>query len=215
MTTKKHDLYDIALRDKDLMPVIAYGSAGVGKTYGAVGAAIEWLAKDKRKKMLVTRPNISFAKEGGFLPGTEREKMEPWIRPIQQNFLAQGINKGKQESWEKHGNLTYMPLEFIQGLTFDDTFIIVDECQNMSFQQLKVFLTRTGKYSKVVLCGDVAQVSPSFRDSGLAELIMMIEHFNLSVHTVEFGHDDILRSDQCKAWIEAFESWDKLGGKAA
>jgi phosphate starvation-inducible PhoH-like protein len=213
--TKKHDLYDIALRDKDLMPVIAYGSAGVGKTYGAVGAAIEWLSKDKRKKMLVTRPNVSFAKESGFLPGTEREKMEPWIRPIQQNFIAQGADKGKQECWEKHGNLVYMPLEFIQGLTFDDTFIIVDECQNMSFQQLKVFLTRTGKYSKVVLCGDVAQVSPTFKDSGLAELILMIKHFNLSVHTVEFGHEDILRSDQCKAWIEAFDSWDNLGGKAA
>ena len=213
--TKKHDLYNLALRDKDLMPVIAYGSAGVGKTYGAVGAAIEYLAKDKRKKMLVTRPNVSFAKESGYLPGTEREKMEPWIRPIQQNFEAQGVDKGKQECLEKHGNLTYMPLEFIQGLTFDDTFIIVDECQNMSFQQLKVFLTRTGKYSKVVLCGDIAQVSPSFRDSGLAELILMIEYFNLDVHTIEFGADDILRSDQCKAWIEAFEGWDSLGGKAA
>jgi len=215
-TTKNHKLYDMALRDKALMPTIAYGSAGVGKTYGAVGAAIEWLAKGgKKAKVLVTRPNISFAKESGFLPGTEREKIDPWVRPIQQNFAAHGADAGKQDCWEKHGNLTYMPLEFIQGLTFDDTFIIVDECQNMSFQQLKVFLTRTGKWSKVVLCGDIAQVSPKFNQSGLAELLAMIHLFKLDVHTIEFGKADILRSDQCKAWIEAFEDWELEGKRAA
>lgn len=208
MTTKKHELYDLVLRDKALMPVIAYGSAGVGKTYGAVGAAIEWLAKGKKQKVLVTRPNISFAKESGFLPGTEREKIDPWVRPIQQNFAAHGVDQKKQDVWEKYNNLTYMPLEFIQGLTFDNTFIIVDECQNMTFQQLKVFLTRTGKWSKVVLCGDVAQISPKFQGSGLAELLEMIDYCNMSVHTIEFGKDDILRSDQCKAWIEAFEAWE-------
>ena len=158
--------------------------------------------------MLVTRPNVSFAKESGFLPGTEREKIDPWGRPIQQNFNAHGINKSHQENLEKQGRLTYMPLEFIQGLTFDDTFIIVDECQNMSFQQLKVFLTRTGKYSKVVLCGDIAQISPKFRDSGLAELLQMIDYCDLSVHTIEFGYGDIMRSDQCKLWIEAFDAWE-------
>ena len=207
-TTENHKLYDLALRDKGMMPVIAYGSAGVGKTYGAVGAAIDWLKRGKQQKILVTRPNVSFAKESGFLPGTEREKIDPWVRPIQQNFAAHGADEGKQDCWEKHGNLTYMPLEFIQGLTFDNTFIIVDECQNMSFQQLKVFLTRTGKWSKVVLCGDIAQVSPKFKDSGLAELIQMIEYCNMSVHTIEFGKEDIMRSDQCKAWIEAFEAWE-------
>jgi phosphate starvation-inducible PhoH-like protein len=198
MTTKNHQL----------TPVIAYGSAGVGKTYGAVGAAIEWLEKHNNNKVLVTRPNVSFAKESGFLPGTEREKIDPWVRPIQQNFVANGANKGRQECWEKHGNLTYMPLEFIQGLTFDNTFIIVDECQNMTFQQLKVFLTRTGKWSKVVLCGDIAQISPRFRDSGLAELLQMIDFCNLSVHTIEFTKEDIMRSDQCRAWIEAFDMWE-------
>jgi phosphate starvation-inducible PhoH-like protein len=214
MTTKNHELYDLALRDKPLMPVIAYGCAGVGKTYGAVGAAVEWMNKDKRKKVLVTRPNISFAKESGFLPGTEREKIDPWVRPIQQNLQAHGVGKGEQECLEKSGQLSYLSLEFVQGLTFDDTFIIVDECQNMSFQQLRVFLTRTGKWSKVVLCGDIAQISPKFRESGLAELIQMIEYFNLSVHTVEFGREDILRSEQCKAWIEAFDAWEGLGNVA-
>lgn len=208
MTTKTHKLYDLALRDKDLLPVIAFGSAGTGKTCGAVGAAVEWLEKDKRKRVLVTRPNVSFAQEGGYLPGTEREKIDPWVRPIQQNFEFHGYHKGLQEMLEKQGRLQYMSLEFIQGMTFDDTFIIVDECQNMNFQQLKVFLTRVGRYSKVVLCGDVAQVSPKFRSSGLADLVEMIETFDLSVHTIEFHKEDILRSDQCRMWIEAFERWE-------
>ena len=206
--TKNHKMYDLALRDRDLAPVIAYGSAGTGKTCGAVGAALEWIDKDKRKKVLVTRPNVSFAKEGGYLPGTEREKIDPWVRPIQQNLEFHGCNKGAQECLEKSGRLQYLSLEFVQGLTFDDTFIIVDECQNMTMQQLKVFLTRVGKYSKVVLCGDIAQVSPKFKGSGLAELLQMIDYFNLNVHTIEFTKDDILRSEQCKAWIEAFEAWE-------
>lgn len=208
MTTKRHELYDLALRDKALMPTIAYGSAGVGKTYGAVGAAIDWLNKGGKQKVLVTRPNVSFAKESGYLPGTEREKIDPWVRPIQQNFEAHGVGKSHQENLEKCGSLVYMPLEFIQGLTFDNTFIIVDECQNMTFQQLKVFLTRTGKWSKVVLCGDIAQISPKFKDSGLAELLQMIDFCQMSVHTIEFGEEDILRSDQCKAWIKAFQKWE-------
>ena len=208
MTTKTHKLYELALRDKALAPVIAYGCAGTGKTCGAVGAAIEWLEKDKRKKVVVTRPNVSFANEVGFLKGTEREKIDPWVRPIQQNLQFHGYGKGIQECLEKAGRLNYLTLEFVQGLTFDDTFIIVDECQNMSFQQLKVFLTRIGKYSKVVLCGDIAQISPKFHQSGLAELLQMIDTFNLNVHTIEFFKEDIMRSDQCRAWIEAFDEWE-------
>lgn len=208
--TKTHKLYELALRDRERTPVIAYGCAGTGKTYGAVGAALEWLDSDKRKRVLVTRPNVSFAKEGGYLPGTEREKIDPWVRPIQQNLIAHGCNKGTQESLEKSGRLQYLSLEFVQGLTFDDTYILVDEVQNMTFQQLKVFLTRVGKYSKVVLCGDIAQISPKFRDSGLAELLQMIDFFNLKVHTLEFHKEDIMRSEECKAWITAFEDWENV-----
>jgi phosphate starvation-inducible PhoH-like protein len=205
--TKKHDLYRTALQD--LMPVIAFGSAGTGKTYGAVEAATEWMAKGKKQQILVTRPNISFAKGNGYLPGTEREKMEPWIRPIQQNFHNHGVSRGQQDCWEKKGALTYMPLEFIQGMTFDNCFILVDEVQNMSFDQLKVFLTRTGKWSKVVLCGDIAQTSPLFKNSGLAELLGMVHYYDLPVHTIEFTLEDVVRSDQCKMWLEAFENWEE------
>ena len=205
-----HKLYELALHDRGSLPVIAIGPAGTGKTYSAVAAMVDWLEGDKRKKALVTRPNVSFAKETGFLPGTEREKMGPWIRPIEQNFKFHGVKQGQLDYWEKSGQLTYMPLEYIQGLTWDDTFILVDEVQNMSFEQLKVFLTRTGKYSKVVMCGDVAQTSPKFKQSGLAELVKMVERLESPCHVVKFTHDDIMRSEQCKNWICDFDTWEGI-----
>lgn len=205
---KSHDLYSLALRDRDLAPVISYGTAGTGKTYGACEAAVEWLEKDKRKRFLGIRPNVSFADKNGFLPGSEREKMEPWVRPIMQNLALNGLSYNEQECMEKNHRIQYLPLEHIQGLTFDDTFILVDEVQNMNFQHLKGLLTRIGKYSKVVLCGDVAQVSPKFNNSGLAELIEMIDYYDLPVHTIQFDRDDVLRSKTCKRFIVAFEEWE-------
>lgn len=125
--TKTHDLYNLALRDRDMLPTIAIGAAGTGKTYSAVGAAVEWL-KTRSRQLIVTRPNVSFADKNGFLPGSEREKMGPWVRPIEQNLRLHGVSLPQQESWEKHGTLQFLPLEYIQGLTFDNAFILVDEC---------------------------------------------------------------------------------------
>lgn len=205
---EKHKSYQMALRDKDMLPVIAYGSAGTSKTYSACEAAVEWLNKNNKSKVLVTRPNVSFAQGNGYLPGTEQEKMEPWVRPIRHSFKELGMSVSHMENLEKNGRITYMPLEFIQGLTFDNTFIILDECQNMTAEQLRVFLTRTGKWSKVVLCGDVAQTSPKFRNSGLQDLIQMVDTYDLPVHTIEFTQEDIVRSGQCRMWIRAYEQWD-------
>lgn len=209
MNMSKHCLYSLALKDKDFKPVLAYGSAGTGKTYGAVGAAVDWI-KSRKGKVIVTRPNVSFSDKNGYLPGTEREKMEPWIRPIQQLLRIHGIDTGEQEVAEKKGKLVYYPLEYIQGLTFDNSFIIVDECQNLTLDQIRVLVTRIGKWSKLVMCGDVAQVSPKFKGSGLEEFINMVECLNLNVHTIEFTSEDIVRSGICKEMIEAFEYWETL-----
>ena len=213
MIMNSHTAYELALRDKHMMPVIGYGTAGTGKTYGACQAAVEWLSKDKRKKFLGVRPNVSFAEKSGFLPGTEREKMEPWIRPIMQNLAANGLSYNQQECMEKNHAIQYMPLEHIQGMTFDDTFIIIDECQNMTFEHIKGLMTRIGKYSKVVLCGDVNQVSPMFKNSGLAEYLDMIDYFDMNVHTIEFTRDDVKRSGICKSQIIAFEDWSLVKHK--
>lgn len=208
--TSSHKLYDLALRDHDMLPTIAVGPAGTGKTFGAVGFGVEWLQGAGNRKVIVTRPNVSFADEQGFLPGTEREKMEPWVRPILQNFEFHGMCQSYTENLEKLKKLIFMPLGAIQGLTFDNSLIIVDECENMTMLQLKVMLTRVGKYSKVVLCGDIAQTAPTFENSGLGELIKMVEHFDMRVHIINFTRDDIMRSKQCKQWIIAFEDWELL-----
>lgn len=205
--TIRHTEYDLALRDHDMLPVIAYGCAGSSKTYSAVKFAIEWL-KTKNRQVIITRPNVSFAKELGFLPGNEREKMVPWIRPIEQCFVKQGVSKASLEAMERSGSLTYIPLEYVQGLTFDNTLLICDEVENMTLVQLKALLTRQGKWSKTVLCGDITQTSPYFRNSGLAELLQMVRATDIPVHTIEFMPEDIVRSKQCRAWIEAFDDWD-------
>lgn len=202
--------YRLALRDKKMYPVIAFGSAGTGKTYEAVSAACEGLKSKAFRQIIVTRPNVSFADTNGFLPGTEREKMEPWVRPILQHMGAFS-SQAAIEKWEATGQLTFYPLEFIQGMTFDRSFVIVDECQNITFEQLKVLLTRIGKWSKLVLCGDIAQISPKFANSGLAKLIKMIDTMELPVHMIEFDYNDIVRSEQCKMWIMAFQEWENKG----
>lgn len=209
--TQNHKLYDMMLHDHDLLPVLAFGHAGTGKTYGAVKRAVKWL-ENKGTQVIVTRPNVSFAEKNGFLPGTEREKMAPWIRPVEDLFLKFGFNVKQLETLEKYGRLKYLPLEYVQGLTFDNALIIVDEVQNMTFDQLRVLLTRTGKYSKVVLCGDVLQVSPKFYNSGLAEFIRMCKTLNMNIHMMEFTADDIIRSEQCKQWILKFEEWESQRG---
>lgn len=206
--TKKHELYDVALHDRKNMPVIAYGSAGTGKTYGAVGRAVEWLDGARKSQVILARPNVSFANTNGFLPGGEREKLLPWIRPLQQNFIAHGVGIAHQEDLEKNRRIQYYMLEHIQGLTWDNALVIVDECQNMTFEQIKVLVTRMGMYSKLVLCGDVAQTSPLFRNSGLEQFINMVEKLDLPVHTIHFTREDVLRSEQCKMFIGAFEDWE-------
>lgn len=206
--TNTHKLWELVLRDKKLMPAIGYGPAGTGKTFGAVGAGVEFLQHSNKNQLIVTRPNVAYADEVGFLPGTEREKAEPWIRPIQQNLNAHGIGKAHQEDLEKRGKIQYQTMAFIQGLTFDNAFIIVDECQNLSYQQIKMLFTRVGNWSKLVMCGDVSQVSPDFQNSGLAEWLDMTIAMDLPYHTIKFTRDDILRSDICKQTIIACEEWE-------
>jgi len=107
----------------------------------------------RHNQVILTRPNVSYADDIGFLPGTEREKAEPWIRPFQQNFKAHGIGKAHLEDWEKLGKVQFQTLAFIQGLTFDNSFILVDECQNLTFAQIQMLFTRVGQWSKIVCVG--------------------------------------------------------------
>lgn len=204
----KHSAYDLALDNG--LPTLAIGSAGTGKTYGAVKAAVRHLKDKKVGKIVVIRPNVSFADTNGFLPGTEEEKLAPWIRPIYQNLAQCGVGKAHIDNMINKGQLEVLALEHAQGLTFDNSFVIVDECQNMTFKQLEVLMTREGKYTTTVLCGDVRQTSPKFRGSGLQEMIDMVETLKLDVNVIEFNREDIKRSNRCAKWIAAFEDWEAM-----
>lgn len=102
----------------------------------------------------------------------------------------------------------YVPLEHIQGRTFHEAFIVLDECQNMSYEQYKVFLTRIGRWSKMVICGDIAQTSPKFKQGGLATLLQMFDATGFPIHSIHMTLEDVVRSEQCKRAIEAFENWE-------
>lgn len=206
-TTRQHKMLDLALHDKDNLPTVAYGSAGTGKTYMAIRAAVAAVESREKQQILLVRPNVSFADSLGFLPGSVAEKLAPWLVGIDR-YLVEFLGKGKLESWKNSGKIKYEALEHIQGQSFDNTFLVVDEVQLTSFQQIKVLLTRVGINTKIVLCGDVAQVSPKFRQSGLAEFLQMVDYLSLDVHSVEFTSKDIMRSEMCRKMIEGFDTWE-------
>lgn len=207
-TTKNHTLYNHALYSKDMAPVLCIGSAGTGKTFGAIKAAVNQLEERAIRRIVVIRPQESFAAKAGYLPGTEREKLDPWIRPVHECLLKLGYSPSQIEHMEKCGVLAYYDLGMIQGLTFDNAFVLVDECQNMSYEQLRGLLTREGQWSRTVLCGDVAQTSPLFKNSGLPRFLEMVQAMNATCHTINMTREDVVRSEKCKQWICDFEDFD-------
>lgn len=205
--SQNHKLYQTMLKNDQ--PVICVGSQGTGKTYGAVEEAVKRLKNREIKHIVISRPNVPFADTLGLLPGTDMEKLEPWIKPVKQ-LLTQFIPAFELEALEKAKVIDYLPFETIQGLTFDNSFVILDEAQNASFSQLKIFLGRQGVYSKTVLCGDVKQTSDLFSTSGLGELVSMINRVKVECNFIEFTLEDCVRSEQCYNWLKAFESWDSI-----
>lgn len=205
--TKNHSTYHVML--KDPLPTVCIGSQGTGKTYGAVEEAVRQLKEGRIRKIVASRPNVPFADTLGFLPGTDEEKMAPWVRPMK-DLLLQFMPHHELEDLIKNKKIEFFPFEHIQGLTFDNSFIILDEAQNASFNQLKIFLGRQGLYSKTVVCGDVRQTSDLFKKSGLGELVRMVRSTRVRCNIIEFTLEDCVRSAECKHWLECFEEWEDM-----
>lgn len=208
--TKNHKLYKTMLNDKDNYPVLVMGCAGTSKTYSAVERAVAWMEQSNKHKAVVIRPNVPYADTLGYEKGSSREKLQNWIRPIEECFIEHGMCRNTLEIYEKNGRLEYVALEHAQGRTWNNAFIFIDEAENMSLGQLKGVLTRVGRHSKIVIAGDVAQTSTKFKKSGLAELMAMIKELDLQIHTMEFTPEDILRSQTVKDMILAFDKWDEM-----
>lgn len=212
MTTKTHKIASQALAGDRESVTILYGAAGTGKTFGAVKAGLEWMGGLKtnrgkgKKHMIIVRPNESFAKDIGFLKGGEAEKMAPWMAPIRDNLMELGVDKVDIDAAFANGAIEVVPFAYIQGRTFHNSFIIMDECQNATFPQLIMTFTRVGRYSKLVYCGDVKQTSPLFRNSGFKNFIDACEPYDVGM--VEFTKEDNMRSGVSKLGLEIQEDWE-------
>lgn len=194
-------LYIDAIRAYD--QVIVCGYSGTGKTYIAATIAANMYATKQIDKIILTRPNVSVGKDLGYLPGDLNEKFTPWAAPVLE-VLVQQLGKGVVDTAIKNGNIEMAPLSTMRGRSFKDCFIILDEAQNTTIPEIKMFLTRIGEGSKVVINGDIKQ-SDINQQSGLSKIIHLAKKYHMNIPVIEFTVDDIVRSEICKQWIIAFE----------
>lgn len=182
--------------------VIVFGPAGTGKTYVVSTFAAELYNRKVVNKLVITRPHVAVGKDIGFLPGTLEEKSAPWALPVL-DVLERHLGKGVVETGLKSGNIEVAPLALMRGRSFEDAFVICDEAQNITLQELKMLVTRIGEGSKLVLNGDIQQ-SDLKEGDGLTKIVHLAKRHMLPIPIVEFTVQDIVRSDICRLWIETF-----------
>lgn len=192
-------LYLEAIEDCDV--VFGIGSAGTGKTYLAAMYAAEKLHYREVEQVIVTRPNVEASKSMGFLPGELKEKYAPYLEPFDGVF-TKVFGKTHYELLKKREKIAAKPLGYMRGATFDNSIVLVDECQNMTEKEFKLLLTRIGENTKVIFSGDSRQVD--IPDSGLMSVIERLKHIP-EIGVVEFQPYDIVRSRLCKDIILSWE----------
>jgi phosphate starvation-inducible protein PhoH and related proteins len=191
-----------AVRTHDL--VIAIGPAGTGKSYLAVAMAVAALMKREVARIVLTRPAVEAGERLGFLPGDVIEKVHPYLRPLY-DALYDMLDGEKVSTLTERGAIEIAPLAYMRGRTLNDAFIILDEAQNSTSEQMKMFLTRLGFSSKMVITGDVTQVDlPSSRPSGLIEVQTVLRGVD-GIAFVYFDDRDVVRHDLVSAIVRAYD----------
>jgi phosphate starvation-inducible PhoH-like protein len=181
------------LEDSNINIVFATGPAGTGKTFISTLAGIKSLKNNKIDKFVVTRPAVSVDEQHGFLPGTLQEKMAPWTRPIMDCF-EEYYSPDQIEYMLNDNKIEIAPLAYMRGRTFKNAFIIADEMQNATDNQMKMLLTRIGEGSKLIVTGDLAQHERGYESNGLRCFIERLARSNSDrIKMVQFGHEDIER----------------------
>jgi len=192
--------------------VFGIGPAGSGKTYLAVAKAVQALQAKQVNRIVLTRPAVEAGEHLGFLPGTLSEKIDPYLRPLY-DALQDMIDPEKIPKLMTNGSIEVAPLAYMRGRTLNDSFIILDEAQNTSPEQMKMFLTRLGFGSKMVVTGDVTQIDlPSVTKSGLKVVQDILE----TVEDLEFINltsEDVVRHKLVSRIVEAYETWDQKSDK--
>ena len=185
--------------------IVAIGPPGTGKTYIPTVMFSGLLFRGKIGRVLISRPTIECGKGLGALPGELEDKFNPWIQGIERTMIQQ-LGKGFVETGIKNHKIEFLPLQFMRGRTFDNTAIIIDEAQNLTIEQAKMIVTRLGRYSKLVLCGDINQNDLKREKSGLEWLVKELRRQQVKgVDIVTFTLADCQRSKMCKRMIEMIQ----------
>ncbi|KMO29215.1 phosphate starvation protein PhoH [Methylobacterium variabile] len=183
--------------------VIVLGPAGTGKTYIAGTRAADLLRQRRVAKVVITRPNVPSGRSLGFFPGSLEEKIAPWVAPLTET-MKERMGDGAFEIAVKAGEIEVVPFEVMRGRTFKNCLVILDEAQNTTPAEIKMFLTRIGDDTQVIINGDVSQTDLR-ETSGLRTVIHLVKSRMMPIPIVEFGLDDIVRSGICAEWVRAFE----------
>ncbi len=198
--------YIDAIRNHDI--VIGIGPAGTGKTYLAMAMAVAALTKQEVDRIVLTRPAVEAGEKLGFLPGDIFEKVNPYLRPLD-DALHDMMDFDRVSKLMERGTIEVAPLAFMRGRTLNDSFVILDEAQNTGSEQMKMFLTRLGYHSKAVITGDVTQVDlPEDRQSGLIEIQAILKGIK-GIEFVYFNEKDVVRHPLVQKIIKAYERAEK------
>lgn len=202
-------LVDLAA-ENDLM--FAIGPAGSGKTYTAIALAVRALKEKEVKRIILTRPAVEAGEKLGFLPGDVKEKLDPYLQPLY-DALHDMIPAAQLAKYVEEGTVQIAPLAFMRGRTLDNAFVILDEAQNTTLSQIKMFLTRMGPNAKFIVTGDLTQVDlPRHSDSGLPRALEMLARVR-GIAIVNFDEGDIIRHRLVKEIVAAFrKAAEKEGG---
>ncbi len=203
--------YINAIRENTV--VFGIGPAGTGKTYLAVAMAVKAFKAHEVNRIILTRPAVEAGESLGFLPGDLQQKVDPYLRPLYDALFEMFGAEGFQRQMEK-GTIEVAPLAYMRGRTLDESFIILDEAQNTTSEQMKMFLTRLGNGSKAVVTGDVTQIDlPGGKKSGLKEVIKILKNID-GITTVRFDEKDVVRHHLVQEIVKAYERYaEKTEGR--
>ena len=188
--------------ENDLL--FAIGPAGSGKTYTAIALAVKSLKNKEVRKIILSRPAVEAGEKLGFLPGDMKDKIDPYLQPLY-DALQDMIHPQKLQEFMTNGTIQIAPLAFMRGRTLNDAVVILDEAQNTSIEQIKMFLTRLGVHSKMIVTGDLTQIDlPPSQKSGLKDALARLQNIK-GIATIEFDKRDIVRHSLVQKIVEAYE----------